>query len=111
MKVSCSVTNAVHSRAQRMDREGYFKAADGGSLFLDEVSEIPLHLQVKLLRAIEQKEVTPVGMSIPISVDVRIIASTNKNLAKEVEAGRYREDLFYRLNIVEINPSLAGRAC
>jgi DNA-binding NtrC family response regulator len=93
-----------------MDREGYFKAADGGTLFLDEVSEIPLHLQVKLLRAIEQKEVTPVGVSMPIAVDVRIIASTNRNLAKEVEAGRYREDLFYRLNIVEINlPSLADR--
>lgn len=93
-----------------MDREGYFKTADGGSLFLDEVSEIPLHLQVKLLRAIEQKEVTPVGTSMPIPVDVRIIASTNRNLVKEVEAGRYREDLFYRLNIVEINlPALAER--
>jgi DNA-binding NtrC family response regulator len=93
-----------------MDKEGFFKAADGGTIFLDEVSEIPLHLQVKLLRAIELKEVTPVGMAMPISVDVRIIASTNKNLHKEVEAGRYREDLFYRLNIVEINlPSLAER--
>jgi len=92
------------------DREGYFKAADGGSIFLDEVSEIPFHLQVKLLRAIELKEITPVGSSIAQSVDVRIIASTNKNLAKEVEAGRYREDLFYRLNIVEINlPPLAER--
>ena len=93
-----------------MDKEGFFKAADGGTLFFDEVSEIPLHLQVKLLRAIELKEITPVGTSIPFSVDVRIIASTNKNLAKEVEAGRYREDLFYRLNIVEINlPPLADR--
>lgn len=93
-----------------MDKEGFFKASDGGTLFLDEVSEIPLHLQVKLLRAIELKEVTPVGTALPISVDVRIIASTNKNLAKEVEAGRYREDLFYRLNVVEINlPSLAER--
>ncbi len=93
-----------------MDKEGYFKAADGGTIFLDEVSEIPLHLQVKLLRAIELKEVTPVGMSMPITVDVRIITSTNKNLHKEVEAGRYREDLFYRLNIVEINlPSLSER--
>ncbi len=93
-----------------MDKEGFFKAADGGTIFLDEVSEIPLHLQVKLLRAIELKEVTPVGMSVPISVDVRIIASTNKNLHKEVEAGRYREDLFYRLNIVEITlPSLSER--
>jgi DNA-binding NtrC family response regulator len=93
-----------------MDKEGFFKAADGGSLFLDEVSEIPLHLQVKLLRAIELKEITPVGTSMPMSVDVRIIASTNKNLAKEVEEGRYREDLFYRLNIVELTlPSLSER--
>jgi transcriptional regulator with PAS, ATPase and Fis domain len=93
-----------------MDKEGFFKAADGGSLFLDEVSEIPLHLQVKLLRAIELKEITPVGTSMPMSVDVRIIASTNKNLAKEVEEGRYREDLFYRLNIVELTlPTLSER--
>jgi two-component system response regulator PilR (NtrC family) len=93
-----------------MDREGFFRAADGGTLFLDEVSEIPLHLQVKLLRAIELKEVVPVGASLPIPVDVRIIASTNKNLAKEVEAGRYREDLFYRLNVVEMHlPALAER--
>jgi len=92
------------------DKEGYFKAADGGSIFLDEVSEIPYHLQVKLLRAIELKEITPVGTSTPQTVDVRIIASTNKILVKEVEAGRYREDLYYRLNIVEINlPSLAER--
>jgi DNA-binding NtrC family response regulator len=93
-----------------MDKDGYFKAADGGTLFLDEVSEIPFHLQVKLLRAIELKEITPVGTSIPISVDVRIISTTNKNLQKEVEAGRYREDLYYRLNIVEITlPPLAER--
>jgi DNA-binding NtrC family response regulator len=93
-----------------MDKEGYFRAADGGTLFLDEVSEIPLHLQVKLLRAIEQKEVVPVGASMPLPVDVRIIASTNKNLVKEVEAGRYREDLYYRLNVVEVNlPPLAER--
>ena len=92
------------------DQEGFFKAAEGGSIFLDEVSEIPLHLQVKLLRAIEQKEVTPVGSAVPHMIDVRIIASTNKNLTKEVEAGRYREDLFYRLNIVELKlPTLAER--
>jgi transcriptional regulator with PAS, ATPase and Fis domain len=93
-----------------MDKEGFFRAADGGTLFLDEVSEIPLHLQVKLLRALEMKEVLPVGASLPVPVDVRIIASTNKNLAKEVEAGRYREDLFYRLNVVEMHlPALAER--
>ena len=93
-----------------MDKEGYFKAADGGTIFLDEVSEIPFHLQVKLLRAIELKEITPVGTTLPISVDVRIISSTNKSLAKEVEAGKYREDLYYRLNIVEIAlPQLSER--
>ncbi len=93
-----------------MDRVGYFKSADGGTIFLDEVSEIPMNLQVKLLRAIELKEVIPVGTSVPIPVDVRIIASTNRNLASEVEEGRYREDLYYRLNVVEINlPPLAER--
>ena len=92
------------------DRVGFFKAADGGTLFLDEVSEIPLNLQVKLLRALEAREVTPVGTSTPIPIDVRIIASTNRNLPQEVEAGRYREDLFYRLNVVEISlPPLAER--
>ena len=85
-----------------MDRVGYFKAAHGGTIFLDEVSEIPLNLQVKLLRSIELKEVVPVGTSTPISVDVRIIASTNRNLPKEIELGNYREDLYYRLNVVEI---------
>lgn len=92
------------------DREGFFKVANGGTIFLDEVSEIPLHLQVKLLRAIELKEITPVGTSAPISVDIRIIASTNRNLKKEVEEGKYREDLFYRLNVIEIQlPSLAEK--
>ncbi len=94
-----------------MDRVGYFKAADGGTIFLDEVSEIPLHLQVKLLRAIEEKVITPVGTTQAIPVDIRIIASTNRNLAKLVEEGKYREDLFYRLNVVGIElPSLSERA-
>ncbi|MGA9117166.1 MAG: sigma-54 dependent transcriptional regulator [Bacteroidota bacterium] len=93
-----------------MDKDGFFKVAGGGTLFLDEVSEIPMHLQVKLLRAIELKEIIPVGAAMPQSVDVRIIASTNRNLAKEVEAGRYREDLYYRLNVVEIClPTLGER--
>jgi two-component system response regulator PilR (NtrC family) len=94
-----------------IDRVGYFKAADGGTLFLDEISEMPLPLQVKLLRAIEQKEITPVGMSTPITVDVRILASTNRDLPAEVDAGRFRKDLFYRLNVVEIHlPSLSERS-
>ena len=92
------------------DKEGLFKVAEGGSVFLDEVSEIPLHLQVKLLRAIEQKEINPVGMTDSIKIDIRIIAATNKNLKKEADEGRFREDLFYRLNVVEIDlPSLSER--
>jgi DNA-binding NtrC family response regulator len=92
------------------DKEGMFKVADGGSIFLDEVSEIPLHLQVKLLRAIEQKEITPVGATDPVHIDVRIIAATNKNLREAIEMGTFREDLYYRLNVVEIYlPSLAER--
>lgn len=89
------------------DKDGMFKIANGGTLFLDEVSETPLHLQVKLLRAIEQKEITPVGGTTPIKVDVRIIAATNQNLAELVEQGKFRDDLYYRLNVIEINlPSL-----
>ncbi len=92
------------------DKAGYFKAADGGTLLLDEISEMPIQLQVKLLRAIEQREITPVGMSTPINIDVRIIASTNRDLQKEVEAQRFRQDLYYRLNVVEIYlPSLTER--
>ncbi|MEO8166938.1 MAG: sigma-54 dependent transcriptional regulator [bacterium] len=93
-----------------MDRVGFFKTADSGTIFLDEVSEIPLHLQVKLLRAIELKEITPVGTSHPLTVDVRIIASTNRNLEEFVKEGKYREDLFYRLNVVGIElPPLSER--
>lgn len=92
------------------DKDGFFKTADGGTLFLDEISEMPLQSQVKLLRAIEQKEIIPVGSSTPIPVDVRIISATNKDLLAEVEAGRFRRDLYYRLNVVEIKlPSLAER--
>jgi DNA-binding NtrC family response regulator len=92
------------------DKEGYIKAADGGTLFLDEISELPLQLQVKLLRVLQEKEYTPVGSTAAIQVNVRFIASTNRDLKEEVVAGRFREDLYYRLNIVEINlPSLKER--
>ena len=92
------------------DKEGLFKVAEGGTAFLDEVSEIPLHLQVKLLRAIEQKEITPVGMTDAEKIDIRIIAATNRDLRQEIEKGKFREDLFYRLNVVEIHlPSLSER--
>lgn len=92
------------------DKDGMFKVANGGTLFLDEVSETPLHLQVKLLRALEQKEITPVGGTTPLKIDVRIIAATNQNLAQLVEQGKFRDDLYYRLNVIEINlPSLSER--
>jgi len=92
------------------DTDGYFKTADGGTLFLDEISEMSLTLQVRLLRAIEQKEIIPVGSTTPIPIDVRIIAATNRDLDEEVENGKFRSDLYYRLNVVEIKlPSLAER--
>ncbi len=92
------------------DKEGLVKAAEGGSLFLDEISELPLHLQVKLLRVLQEKEYTPVGSTISLPINVRFIASTNRNLKDEIASGNFREDLFYRLNIVEINlPSLKER--
>ncbi len=92
------------------DKTGFFKAADGGTLFLDEISEMPIQLQVKLLRAIEQKEIVPIGTSQSVTVDVRIVASTNRDLPREVEEGRFRQDLYYRLNVVPIQlPPLSER--
>lgn len=92
------------------DREGVFVAANGGTLFLDEIGEIPLNIQVNLLRALQEKEVKPVGGTKTRKVDVRIIAATNKNLEEEVAKGNFREDLYYRLNIVELKlPDLKER--
>ena len=89
------------------DKEGLIKAADGGTLFLDEISEMPLQLQVKFLRALQEREITPVGSTVSIPVNVRIIASTNRDLKEEIKSGRFREDLYYRLNVIEISlPSL-----
>ncbi|OPX40708.1 MAG: two-component system response regulator [Desulfobacteraceae bacterium 4484_190.3] len=91
-------------------KEGQFSLADGGSLFLDEVSEMPLSMQVKLLRVIQEREFTRVGGEEVIQVDVRIIAATNKDLAQEISSGRFREDLFYRLNVVTLQmPPLRER--
>lgn len=92
------------------DNQGLFRSATGGTIFLDEVGEMPLVLQVKLLRALQEHEVTPVGSSAAIKFDARIIAATNKKLETEVAEGRFREDLFYRLNVVEIDvPPLRER--
>jgi len=92
------------------DKKGLFRSAAGGTLFLDEIGEMPLPLQVKLLRALQEHEVTPVGASIPVRFDARIITATNKDLETEVAEGRFREDLFYRLNVVEIEvPPLRRR--
>jgi two-component system response regulator PilR (NtrC family) len=89
------------------DRNGFFQAAHGGTLFLDEVAELPLHMQVLLLRAIQEKRVRKVGATQEDPVDVRIICATNQSLAAMVEAGRFRRDLYYRLNVVDLTmPSL-----
>ncbi|GKS60214.1 acetoacetate metabolism regulatory protein AtoC [Nitrospira sp.] len=94
----------------KMDKRGLFEEAEKGTLFLDEISELPVMLQAKLLRAIQEKEIRRVGSARPISVDVRIIAATNVNLAEEAKAKRFREDLFYRLNVIEIRlPPLRER--
>ncbi len=92
------------------EKIGLFKVADGGTLFLDEIGDLPLNMQVKLLRAIEDKRFIPVGGIKPVSTDVRIIAATNQNLFKKSESGEFREDLYYRLNVIEISlPSLNER--
>ncbi|MDH3492560.1 MAG: sigma-54 dependent transcriptional regulator [Acidobacteriota bacterium] len=92
------------------DRAGLFRAAESGSLFLDEIGEMPLPLQVKLLRALQEQEVRPVGASQSHPFEARIIAATNKDLEQEVNEGNFREDLFYRLNVIEINiPPLRQR--
>ena len=92
------------------NQEGLFEKACGGTIFLDEIGEIPQHLQVKLLRALEAKEILPIGSTTPRHIDVRVLAATNRNLKKEVEENRFREDLYYRLNIMEIHiPPLCDR--
>jgi DNA-binding NtrC family response regulator len=102
--VKGSFTGAVNSQ------EGLFQRARGGTIFLDEIGELPLSLQPKLLRVLEEKTILPVGSTTPVKVNVRILAATNRDLKTDVEAGRFREDLFYRLNVFEINiPPLRKR--
>lgn len=91
-------------------KQGLFEAAQNGTIFLDEISELPLKLQVKLLQVIQERQLTPVGGTKPIPVDVRIISATNRNLEDYVKEGKFREDLYYRLNVVPINvPPLRER--
>ena len=92
------------------DKPGLFRAAQGGTLFLDEVADLPLGMQVKLLRAIQEKSIRPVGEQIEISVDVRILSATHKDLATLVDEGLFRQDLFYRINVIKLEvPSLRER--
>ncbi|NNM62423.1 MAG: sigma-54-dependent Fis family transcriptional regulator, partial [Steroidobacteraceae bacterium] len=89
------------------DKKGLIPAAEGGTLFLDEIADLPLHMQVKLLRVIQEKAVRPVGEQQEVAVDVRVLSATHKNLAQAVAEGRFREDLFYRVNVIEMRvPSL-----
>jgi two-component system response regulator PilR (NtrC family) len=102
------------------DKDGLFQAANGGTLFLDEVAELPVHMQVKLLRVIQEKAVRPIGGRSEVPVDVRILSATHKNLASLVDANQFRQDLYYRINVIELRvpplrerrgdiPKLAGR--
>ena len=92
-------------------KEGLFQAADGGTLFLDEVADLPLNMQVKLLRAIQEKAVRPIGAQQEIKTDVRVLSATHKDLAQLVKEGRFRQDLFYRINVIELHiPALRERA-
>lgn len=92
------------------DKQGLFQAANGGTLLLDEVADLPIEMQVKLLRAIQEKSVRPVGAEEETPVDVRILSATHKNLAKEVQNNQFRQDLFYRINVIELPvPSLRDR--
>jgi two-component system response regulator PilR (NtrC family) len=92
------------------DKKGLIQSAEGGTLFLDEIADLPLHMQVKLLRVIQEKAVRPIGEQLEVGVDVRVLSATHKNLAQLVAEGKFREDLFYRVNVIELRvPSLRER--
>lgn len=92
------------------DKSGLFQSAEGGTLFLDEIADLPLSMQVKLLRVIQEKTVRPIGQAEEVSIDVRILSATHKNLDQLVKTGQFREDLYYRINVIELNvPPLRER--
>jgi two-component system, NtrC family, response regulator PilR len=92
------------------DKEGLIRSAEGGTLFLDEVADLPLHMQVKLLRVIQEKAIRPVGETREVPVDVRILSATHRKLEELVKAGKFREDLYYRINVIELHvPGLRER--
>ena len=120
--VNCAALTATLAESQLFGHEkgaftgaagsslGVFRAANQGVVFLDEVGEMPLELQPKLLRVLQESEVTPVGSARPVTVNTQVVAATNRNLEVEVAEGRFREDLYYRLNMVELRvPSLRQR--
>jgi DNA-binding NtrC family response regulator len=120
--VNCAALTATLAESQLFGHEkgaftgasgeslGVFRSAQSGVVFLDEVGDMPLELQPKLLRVLQEGEVTPVGASHPVKIDVQIIAAANRNLERDVEDGRFREDLYYRLNLVELRmPALRER--
>ena len=93
------------------DKKGLFQAAEGGTLFLDEVADLPLSLQVKLLRAIQEKKIRPVGEQVEIPVDIRLLSATHRNLADMVQTGLFRQDLYYRINVIDLHvPPLRERS-
>lgn len=92
------------------DHSGFFQRATGGTIFLDEIGELPVQMQAKLLRALQEKSIRPIGGERDLTIDVRVLAATNRNLKREIDAGNFREDLFYRLNVININlPPLRDR--
>ncbi len=93
------------------DKAGLFETATGGTLFLDEVADLPMHMQVKLLRVIQEKAVRPVGATQEVTINVRLVSATHKNLAEQVASNKFRQDLFYRINVIELNlPPLRERS-
>jgi transcriptional regulator with PAS, ATPase and Fis domain len=105
------VAAGAYTGAERRGRDGKFKLADGGTLFLDEIGDMPLGLQAKLLRALQEREIEPLGSNQLVTLDVRVIAATSRDLSRLVQDGLFREDLFYRLNVLPLRvPALRERA-